>query len=153
MIISLSRKALFRNQKTIQFGIHSPYRHFTIKHRDEQSDSNDDDAQFKRILAQQNLQRVILKNYKTAKTLQPQVIQIDAFTKEAKLLSEIPTKNFKSFKHSLHEKLSNTFLPADYPDSVTKEYLPFTIYGNISSISITAMTFLSTQALFVALGG
>ena len=44
-------------------------------------------------------------------------------------------------------------MPADYPDSVTKEYFPFTVYSMIGSVSITAMMFLSTQSLFVALGG
>ena len=46
-----------------------------------------------------------------------------------------------------------TYLPADYPESVTKEYWPFTKYSLIGSTCITAMMFLSTQSLFVALGG
>ena len=96
---------------------------------------------------------MILKNFKSVKTQQPQIIQIDAKTKEAKLLTPFQRKTLQAYRHSARDKLIATFLPADYPDSVTKEYLPFTTYSIISSVSITAMTFLSTQALFFALGG
>lgn len=47
----------------------------------------------------------------------------------------------------------NTFLPTDYPDSVTKEYLPYTLYSLASLASMSCMFSISTQALFVALGG
>jgi len=102
---------------------------------------------------QPKLNRMILKNYKSQKTQEPQIIQIDGETKEAQLLTPLQSHSLGTLRHSVHEKVMRTFLPADYPHSVTKEYLPFSIYSNISSISITAMTFLSTQALFVALGG
>jgi hypothetical protein len=69
------------------------------------------------------------------------------------MLTSIRSKNIQDYKHEAVEKITATFMPADYPDSVAKEYLPFTIYSNISSISMTAMIFLSTQSLFVALGG
>lgn len=87
------------------------------------------------------------------KTTEPQVVQIDAHTKEATRLTAIKRKSLAGSMEQVKEKMENTFLPAGYPDSVTKEYLPFTVYSNASSVSITAMTFLSTQALFVALGG
>jgi hypothetical protein len=69
------------------------------------------------------------------------------------MLTQVRHKTLKEYRNLSFEKMAATFLPADYPESVTKEYLPFTIYSNISSITITAMSFLSTQALFVALGG
>ena len=69
------------------------------------------------------------------------------------MLTSIKRKEMKDYKAEAIEKVTATFMPADYPDSVSKEYLPFTIYSNISSISMTAMIFLSTQSLFVALGG
>ena len=50
----------------------------------------------------------------------------------------------KEYRNIALEKLASTFLPADYPESVSKEYLPFSIYSNISSVTITAMSFLST---------
>ena len=62
-------------------------------------------------------------------------------------------RSLSEWKTSFQEKLMETYFPADYPDSVTKEYLPFTMYSMIGSISITAMIFLSTQSLFVAIGG
>lgn len=96
---------------------------------------------------------MLIKNYKSVKTTEPQVVQIDGNTKEATRLTAIKRLSLASSMAQVKEKMENTFLPAGYPDSVTKEYLPFTIYSNASSVSITAMTFLSTQALFVALGG
>jgi hypothetical protein len=51
------------------------------------------------------------------------------------------------------EGVQRTYLPTDYPDSVTKEYMPFTMYSQFATIAYTAMGFLSTQSLFVALGG
>ena len=49
--------------------------------------------------------------------------------------------------------LAETYLPRDYPDSVAKEFLPFTLYSFVGGASTAAMMFLSTQSLFVALGG
>ena len=90
------------------------------------------------------IKRVILKNYPTVKTDKPQIVQIDAVTKDAKMLTQVRHKTIKEYRNLTFEKMAATFLPADYPESVTKEYLPFTIYSNISSITITAMSFLST---------
>lgn len=55
--------------------------------------------------------------------------------------------------YQTYEKVQETYLPADYPESVKKGYLSYAVYGNISATSLTTMTFLSTQVLFVALGG
>lgn len=49
-------------------------------------------------------------------------------------------------------KLTNTFMPNGYPQTVSSNYLPFTIYSNIAAVGFTAMGFLSTQSLFVSLG-
>ena len=62
-------------------------------------------------------------------------------------------KTFSEWKAQVKERLIETYLPADYPDSVTKEYFPFTCYSCLGSVCVTAMMFLSTQSLFVALGG
>ena len=40
----------------------------------------------------------------------------------------------------------------NYPHSVSPEYLRFILLANFSSVNVTAMSFLSTQALFIALG-
>ena len=68
-------------------------------------------------------------------------------------MTEVKSKTMGEYKRAVKEKLHETYLPADYPESVTKEYYPFTVYSNIGSVCITAMMFLSTQSLFVALGG
>jgi hypothetical protein len=48
--------------------------------------------------------------------------------------------------------LMNTFMPNGYPHTVRENYLKFVAVSNIGAISFTAMGFLSTQSLFVALG-
>lgn len=99
------------------------------------------------------IRRMVIKNYKSQKTQEPQIVQIDAQTNQVSLLTPLRNRSLRSSASQLQEKLQTVFLPADYPHSVTKEYLPFAIYSNISSLSISAMMFISTQALFVALGG
>ena len=48
--------------------------------------------------------------------------------------------------------LHSTFLPSGYPHSVGEGYTEFTIYSAMAMWGITIMSFLSTQALFIALG-
>jgi hypothetical protein len=60
------------------------------------------------------------------------------------MLTKLKHKTLREYRNLTFEKMAATFLPADYPESVTKEYLPFTLYSNLSSITITAMSFLST---------
>ena len=43
-------------------------------------------------------------------------------------------------------------MPSGYPNSVAPNYLKFCILSNIGAIGMTAMGFLSTQALFIACG-
>ena len=62
-------------------------------------------------------------------------------------------KSLAEWTASVKERVIETYLPADYPDSVTSQYLPFTAYSCMGSVCVTAMMFLSTQSLFVALGG
>ena len=71
----------------------------------------------------------------------------------ASKVTKPPKPALKERVGEVQGKVFQTFLPTDYPDSVTKEYFPFTVYSMIGSVSITAMMFLSTQSLFVALGG
>jgi hypothetical protein len=52
----------------------------------------------------------------------------------------------------MYNGLWDTFLPAGYPHSVGDGYLRFTLYSNLSALAITAMSFLSMQSLFVAIG-
>jgi len=98
------------------------------------------------------VKQVILSNFKSTKTEHPSAVKIDTETGKSVQITQKNPSRILSLS-TLQEKLQQTFLPADYPHSVTKEYLPFTIYGVVSSVSFTAMMFMSTQALFVALGG
>jgi hypothetical protein len=41
-------------------------------------------------------------------------------------------------------KVMSTFLPNDYPNSVTENYKNFTIASNVGAVAFTAMSFLST---------
>jgi len=45
-----------------------------------------------------------------------------------------------------------TFLPNDYPKSVGDNYLKFSAVSNIGAVSFSAMSFIGTQSLFVAIG-
>jgi hypothetical protein len=49
-------------------------------------------------------------------------------------------------------KLMTTFLPNNYPNSVGDNYLKFAAVSNIGAISFSAMSFIGTQSLFVAIG-
>lgn len=55
-------------------------------------------------------------------------------------------------RKELEENFAYYFLPNGYPHSVSEGYAKFTIYTLLSSVSVTALAFISTQALFVALG-
>ena len=69
------------------------------------------------------------------------------------LATEKSRMSMKELKYKSLQVFSETYLPKDYPESVSKEFLPFTIYSMIGGTSTAAMLFLSTQSLFVALGG
>ena len=69
----------------------------------------------------------------------------------------LETASSKFTAHILKERLKqvvkDTYLPKDFPDSVSKRFLPFMVYVQLANTSLAAMVFLSTQSLFVALGG
>ena len=52
----------------------------------------------------------------------------------------------------LHQLLTYYFLPNGYPYSVNNGYLKFTLMSTTSAFWVTLLSFISTQALFVALG-
>ena len=65
----------------------------------------------------------------------------------------IPQKiHFKYSKKELGESLAYYFLPNGYPHSVNTGYLKFSLLFGLSAFSITCLSFISTQCLFVALG-
>ena len=70
-----------------------------------------------------------------------------------KTLTSSNSRSLKEGKEKIKDLFVSTYLPVDYPDSVTPNFLPFVTLSGIGVISFTAMTFISTQSLFVALGG
>ena len=98
--------------------------------------------------------RMIITNYKSLKSDKISTIQIDGKDKSVNLLATEKDKlTLHGVKQGFANVIKSTYLPKDFPDSVTKEYLPFTMYALIGGCCSAAMLFLSTQSLFVALGG
>lgn len=61
-------------------------------------------------------------------------------------------RHFKLSKKEIEGLFAYYFLPTDYPNSVAEGYAKFSFLFSISAFSITCLSFISTQALFVALG-
>lgn len=61
-------------------------------------------------------------------------------------------RHFKLSKKEIEQLFAYYFLPNGYPDTVGSGYAKFSFLFAISSFSITCLSFISTQALFVALG-
>lgn len=61
-------------------------------------------------------------------------------------------KRIKLSQKEIEQRFAYYFLPNDYPQSVNPGYLKFSMLISLSAVSITLMSFISTQALFVALG-
>lgn len=81
-------------------------------------------------------------------------IQIDGNDKSVRMLASVKNRlTLNELKQRTVQIIAETYLPKDYPESVSKEFLPFTIASLIGGTSTAAMLFLSTQSLFVALGG
>jgi hypothetical protein len=98
--------------------------------------------------------RLTITNYLNIKSDKISTIQIDGLDKSVRMLATEKSKlSLKELKNRLYQIAAATYLPKDYPESVSKEFMPFTIYSMIGGTSCAAMMFLSTQSLFVALGG
>lgn len=94
-----------------------------------------------------------MRNFKNIKDDKPNIIDIDRSTGNVRQIStDHDIKNFQSFKNNALLNVMNTFMPNGYPNSVAKDYMKFVCVSNVGAIAFTAMGFLSTQSLFVALG-
>ena len=83
----------------------------------------------------------------------PNVIDIDTESGEVRQISsDHDSYSVKNMKSVTRAKMITTFLPNGYPKSVGSDYFRFTMVSNAGAVAFTAMSFLSTQALFVALG-
>ena len=89
--------------------------------------------------------RLTVTNYKSIKSDRISTIQIDGKDKSvAMLATEKNRVSLRELRLRAKQVFMETYLPKDYPDSVSKEFLPFTIYSMIGSTSTAAMLFLST---------
>jgi hypothetical protein len=74
----------------------------------------------------------------------PSTIEIEKNSGNIHLVTKHDRISYKQMKQNIHNSLFETFLPSGYPNSVADGYLRFSIYSNLSALSITAMSFLST---------
>lgn len=89
--------------------------------------------------------RLIVTNYKNAKQTKIQKVQVEGRDQSVTFLTKGGgRKKLSEYKQEAVDKLAATYLPADYPHSVTKEYMPYTMYSSAGSVCGMAMNFLST---------
>ena len=66
--------------------------------------------------------------YKDSKSRKVQKVQVDTRDQSVKLLEEPKEKlTVAGIQRKALDILKETYLPKDFPDSVTKQYLPFTL--------------------------
>ena len=97
--------------------------------------------------------KIVINSFPYDKDPHPTIIQISKDTGKIECITKIDSRSFKNIKSNISNGVFETFLPAGYPQSVGEGYLKFSIYSNLSALTITAMSFLSAQSLFVAIGG
>ena len=89
--------------------------------------------------------KIVIKNFKNIKDESPNIIDIDNETGEVRQISkDHDSLNYKNISQNTSMKVMSTFLPNDYPNSVTENYKNFTIASNVGAVAFTAMSFLST---------
>lgn len=84
--------------------------------------------------------------------MSPNTIEIDKDSSKVNVISRHDRLSWRLIKNKTYITLFETFLPAGYPNSVGEGYLKFSVFNNLSALCITAMSFLSAQSLFVAIG-
>ena len=86
-----------------------------------------------------------ITSFKDKKSTKVTKLQIDGKDRSIHMLA---TEKSKLSMHQVQRRamqiIAETYLPKDFPDSVSKEFLPFTIYSLIGGTSAAAMLFLST---------
>lgn len=112
-----------------------------------------DDPNFKSIVKEvkeelqkkeeQKKYKVIIHTFPNEKDMSPNTIEIDRETSKVTVISSADRLSLKMIKNKTYIALFETFLPAGYPNSVGEGYFKFSIYNNLSALSITVMSFLS----------
>ena len=96
--------------------------------------------------------KFVIHSYPYDKDNSPSTLEIDKHSGKINIVTIHDPVSVKQIKANFLNGFFDTFLPSGYPHSVADGYLRFTMYSNISALAITAMSFLSAQSLFVALG-
>eukprot|EP00347_Sterkiella_histriomuscorum_P012381 403368796 len=96
--------------------------------------------------------KVVIHTFPNDKDMSPNTIEIDRESSQVTVISKNDRISWGLVKNKIYIGLFETFLPVGYPNSVAEGYLKFSIFNNLSALSITAMSFLSAQSLFVAIG-
>ena len=96
--------------------------------------------------------KYIIHSFPNEKDTSPSTLEIDKHSGKINVVTAHDPVSVKQFRSNIYNGFWDTFLPAGYPHSVGNGYLKFTMYSNISALAITAMSFLSAQSLFVAIG-
>lgn len=86
----------------------------------------------------------MIHTYAHEKDEVPKTLEIDKETGEARSILMKESKiSFKQMNRNIYHGFFETFLPSGYPNTVAPGYLKFTIYSNLSALTITTMSFLS----------
>jgi len=96
--------------------------------------------------------KIIINSYPDEKDPRPNIIEIEKETGKVHAVTKNDKLSLTQIRSNIYITLHDTFLPVGYPNSVAEGYLRFAIFNNLSALSITAMSFLSAQSLFVAIG-
>jgi len=115
--------------------------------------SNIDDVKKPRNGGNGKGQKIVIENFENSNTEVPEIVTINKATQTVTEQNcNRNSWNLRQMWLNTQDTMKETFLPVDYPESVSSEYLRFILLANFSSVNVTAMSFLSTQALFIALG-
>lgn len=101
---------------------------------------------------QQKKLKIVINSYPDEKDPRPNIIEIEKETGHVHAVTKHDKLSLSQLRSNVYITLHDTFLPVGYPHSVAEGYLRFAIFNNLSALSITAMSFLSAQSLFVAIG-
>jgi hypothetical protein len=96
--------------------------------------------------------KYVIHSFPYEKDNSPSTLEIDKISGKINIITHHDPVSVKQIKSNFLNGFFATFLPAGYPHSVADGYFRFTMYSNLSALAITAMSFLSTQSLFVAIG-
>ena len=85
-----------------------------------------------------------IHTFQNEKDKDPHVVEIEKATGKVLYASKVEKYSLTKLKNESYYGIYETFLPAGYPYSVSKNYLRFTVLTNIAAMCITTMSFLST---------